>query len=123
MGVTPGWRTKIPHASYGGENKKPTEQKPNKPIKQLPSESMKSCSIEDGTSLREGRYLKKRYRNVQHPRTYNLQCLAPNQKLHGMQTGRKTMRSDNEEKRKLSETDPQLTQPSKDIDDLNNTID
>ena len=40
-----------------------------------------------------------------------------------MQTGRKTMRSDNEEKRKLSETDPQLTQTSKDIDDLNNTID
>jgi len=33
------------------------------------------------------------------------------------------MRSDNEEKRKLSETDPQLTQPSKDIEDLNNTID
>ena len=49
--------------------------------------------------------------------------VRPNQKLHGMQTGRKTMRSDNEEKRKLSETDPQLTQPSKDIDDLNNTID
>ena len=60
MGLTPGWRTKIPHASHCGENKKPTEQKPNKPIKQLPSESMKSCSIEDGTSLREGRYLKKR---------------------------------------------------------------
>ena len=40
-----------------------------------------------------------------------------------MPMGRKTMRSDNEEKRKLSETDPQLTQPSKDIDDLNNTID
>lgn len=40
-----------------------------------------------------------------------------------MQTGRKTMRSDNEEKRQLSETDPQLTQTSKDIDDLNNTID
>ena len=33
------------------------------------------------------------------------------------------MRSDNEEKRQLSETDPQLTQTSKDIDDLNNTID